>query len=294
MKKLFTTTSLLYLLLSVAHHPLLANGNPPNDSSSVAANTHNPLSADSLKRVDSLGTGNKYLHAFFFQGQVENLQAGYEKIKEEVLKANGSIDSSFAQNSPEQISLKVRVPATATDKFIGLLKDMSIYVDRLGNTRRDITFEFNELEARRQEKEKALAEWQEVLAKSKTPLEKNEARSKSQALAEELASLNTQRDYWNNETSYSYIEVTILPKSNNLFFSQGTPFGEMIAQSMANGWVNAQNFIVALFGYWPLCLALLLVFAIAFLYHRRSRKRSEQRVISSIQNLQNHPTPTQN
>jgi hypothetical protein len=276
------------LLVILFPHFSLANGSPQGDSAQTAPNQA-PLSADSLSTdsadLGESATGRRYLKTIELQSQVADLGDAFKKIKELVLQFEGEIVAEAAQEAPTQIRLQLRIPNDKHEGFLATLHQLAAKEDRQANSHKDITLQLAELETRLRIKSLSLEEWLGEMANGKKNTDKSSARAAIQQLSEEMASIESQIAYWNNELSHTYFDVVIVPMTPETVLLNSTVQAQA-SQAFASGWHNALLLSMTLLSYWPICLLAVSIVAAYAVYARRARKRSEQRLLKNIHHLQ--------
>lgn len=230
----------------------------------------------------------RYVRELDFEAQVVDFGSAYSQAKDLVARYAGEIIGQSAQNDPERVTLDVRVKVEDADDFLKELAQMAISpVDKRGSRYRDVTLEIADVETRFKIKTQAYNDWQDILKKTKNTHEKHDARLALQALAEDLAALETRLAYWNNELSHTYVHIVFSPKRTSVNMSaNGGSFTQQLNGSIALGSKNAQTFLLVVAAYWPLCLAGIIGFLLYLLVSRNARRRSEKRVLQSIRQLE--------
>jgi hypothetical protein len=287
-KNLYLLAAKLLSFLLIAS-PVQATGPIERDSAQppraeALSNAQVPAETDSTV-LDGDASGRRYVHELEFEAQVAKLPAAYQQLKDLVSQFSGEILAESANNNPEKLSLHLRLSLEQADVFLDALKKLAVQVDKRSTLHREVTLELSELESLHRIKTSYREDWQTVLAKSKSASEKREAIQAIQLLSEELAALDSKIDHLNNELSHTYIKVAFYPPTSLSPIEQ-QPFGAQLSRSMAQGWYNVQGFLVFLAGHWPLCLLAGTAFVIGMISLQRSRKRSEQRLLQSINHLQ--------
>jgi hypothetical protein len=287
-KNLYLLAAKLFALLLIAS-PVRATGPIERDSTrfqraEAGPDALDPAAADSTV-LDGDASGRRYVHELEFEAQVAKLSDAYQQLKDLVSQFSGEILNESANNNPEKLSLHLRVSLEQADGFLDALKKLAVQVDKRSTLHREVTLELAELESLHRIKTSYRDDWQTVLAKCKSAGEKREAIQAIQLLSEELAALDGKIDHLNNDLSHTYIKVAFYPPLNGSPVEQ-QPFGTQLSHSMASGWYNVQGFLIFLAGHWPLCLLAGTALGGGMFLMQRSRKRSEQRVLQSINHLQ--------
>ena len=168
--------------------------------------------------------------------------------------------------------LKIRVPSNKLEILIDKIEKGEGEVAYKEIDARDVTEEFIDLETRQLNKQKYLAQYQELLKSAKSIKEILDIQEKIRGLEEEIESTTGRLKYLNDLVNYSTLELNISQKKDFKYTSEyRAGFFEKLKQSFSRGWYGFVDFFLFLISNW----AILILFSVLIYYWIKYRKRKK-------------------
>jgi hypothetical protein len=168
--------------------------------------------------------------------------------------------------------LKIRVPSNKLEILIYKIEKGEGEVAYKEIDARDVTEEFIDLETRQLNKQKYLAQYQELLKSAKSIKEILDIQEKIRGLEEEIESTTGRLKYLTDLVNYSTLELNISQKKDFKYTSEyRAGFFEKLKQSFSRGWYGFVDFFLFLISNW----AILILFSVLIYYWIKYRKRKK-------------------
>lgn len=168
--------------------------------------------------------------------------------------------------------LKIRVPSNKLEILIDKIEKGEGEVAYKEIDARDVTEEFIDLETRQLNKQKYLAQYQQLLKSAKSIKEILDIQEKIRGLEEEIESTTGRLKYLTDLVNYSTLELNISQKKDFKYTSEyRAGFFEKLKQSFSRGWYGFVDFFLFLISNW----AILILFSVLIYYWIKYRKRKK-------------------
>ncbi|MDN3643147.1 DUF4349 domain-containing protein [Lutimonas halocynthiae] len=209
--------------------------------------------------------------------EVDDLEGSKIKI-DQLVKLKGAYYSKDRFDDSEYESsyfLKIRIPSVEFESFVSEFGSYNGKVIYKEIKSRDVTSEFLDLETRLTNKRKYLEKYRDLLSKAKTVKDILEIENEIRGLEEEIESTVGRLKYLKDLVGYSTLDLVLTKKKDFKYTPEAEDsFVERLKESFSNGWKTVVNFILIIFGLWPLWLLLPLMIYI-FRKYRKNRKVKE-------------------
>jgi len=175
-------------------------------------------------------------------------------------------------NHESSYFLKIRIPSDEFESFVSEFSSYNGKVIYKEIKSRDVTAEFIDLETRLANKRKYLEKYGDLLARAKTVKDILQIENEIRELEEEIESTVGRLKYLKDLVGYSSLDLVLTKKKNFKYTPEAEDsFVERLKESFSNGWITVVNFILIIFGLWPIWLILpVLIYMIR--KYRKNRK----------------------
>lgn len=281
--------SLLFLLVAVGCY----DGHSPNASYETEEGLAGllDLSGDEMRftvtpKVESSGMDQfvdvieesspqeqKIIKTAYLRFESDDLDATHKTIVEltNSLKGIVAMDNS-GKNSGELFrNINVRIPTENFQAFIDAVSKGVAYFDRKDISRRDVTEEFVDLEARLKAKHELEKRYLELLKQAKNVKEMLEIERELSTIREEIEAKQGRLNYLKDQVSMSTVSIQFYKYTSQTGVT--VSYGQKMKNALAGGWDGISVFFLGLLYLWPLFLVL----AIVIWFIRRAIKRSKRK-----------------
>jgi hypothetical protein len=209
--------------------------------------------------------------------EVDDLEAAKNKI-DQLVKLKGAYYSKDRFDDSQHKSsyfLKIRIPSVEFESFVSDFSSHNGKVIYKEIKSRDVTSEFIDLETRLTNKRKYLEKYRELIKSAKTVNDILQIENEIRDLEEEIESTVGRLKYLKDLVGYSTLDLVLTKKKDFKYNPEvQDSFIERLKESFSNGWKTVVNFILIIFGLWPVWLILPILIYIIKRY-RRKRKIKE-------------------
>jgi len=206
--------------------------------------------------------------------EVNDLEACKNKIDQLVKLKEAYYSKDRFDDSQNESSyfLKIRIPSAEFESFVSEFSSYDGKVIYKEIKSRDVTSEFIDLETRLSNKRKYLEKYGDLLSKAKTVKDILQIENEIRGLEEEIESTVGRLKYLKDLVGYSTLDIVLTKEKDFKYTPEGEDsFVERMKESFSNGWKTVVNFILIIFGLWPVWLLLpVLIYAIR--KYRKNRK----------------------
>ena len=206
--------------------------------------------------------------------EVNDLEACKNKIDQLVKLKEAYYSKDRFDDSQNESSyfLKIRIPSAEFESFVSEFSSYDGKVIYKEIKSRDVTSEFIDLETRLSNKRKYLEKYGDLLSKAKTVKDILQIENEIRGLEEEIESTVGRLKYLKDLVGYSTLDIVLTKEKDFKYTPEGEDsFVERMKESFSNGWKTVVNFILIIFGLWPVWLLLpVLIYAIR--KYRKKRK----------------------
>ncbi|NCB69627.1 MAG: DUF4349 domain-containing protein [Bacteroidia bacterium] len=212
--------------------------------------------------------------------EVKNLKAAKTNIDTLIRSLGGYYDNESLINNDysTEYNLRIRIPSNNMELLIRKIEKGEGEVSYKEITARDVTEEFIDLETRLTNKQKYLAQYQELLKNAKSIKEILDIQEKIRVLEEEIESSTGRLKYLNDQVNYSTLELNISqPKPYKYTPQYRGSFFEKVKQSVIRGWYGFVDFFLFLLSNWAVLILFAVIIYFWVKYRRKLKlKRNEQ------------------
>ena len=141
---------------------------------------------------------------------------------------------------------------------------------------RDVTEEFVDLTTRLNSKRNALSRYNDIMKRADKVKDIVEIEEAIRNLQEEIESSEGRLRYLNDCVNYSTLSLSISTEKDFSYHpAKRDSFWEKFKESVVEGWFGLVDFVLGLFGMWPvlIVLAVLIVFIRRWIKKRKLRKQ---------------------
>ena len=210
--------------------------------------------------------------------QVHSLQTAKKQI-DSLLK---SMDGYYANenlrntNNESGYELTIRIPVQNFEKFMRSTETGNFKVLYKEISARDVTEEFVDLTTRLNSKRTALGRYNEIMKRADKVKDIVEIEEAIRNLQEEIESSEGRLRYLNDCVNYSTLNLTISTEKDFAYRPQKRDsFWEKFKESVVEGWFGLVDFVLGLFGMWPLLIVIIPLYILIrkWIKHRKLRKQ---------------------
>ena len=210
--------------------------------------------------------------------QVQNLQSAKKQIDSLVKKMDGYYANENLRNTNNEsgYELTIRIPVQNFDKFMSSTESGNFKVLFKEISARDVTEEFVDLTTRLNSKRNALSRYNDIMKRADKVKDIVEIEEAIRNLQEEIESSEGRLRYLNDCVNYSTLSLSISTEKDFSYHpAKRDSFWEKFKESVVEGWFGLVDFVLGLFGMWPvlIVLAVLIVFIRRWIKKRKLRKQ---------------------
>ncbi len=210
--------------------------------------------------------------------QVQNLQIAKKQIDSLVKSMDGYYANENLKNDNNQsgYELTIRIPVVNFDKFMSSTESGNFKVLYKEISARDVTEEFVDLTTRLNSKRTALGRYNEIMKRADKVKDIVEIEEAIRNLQEEIESSEGRLRYLNDCVNYSTLNLTISTEKDFAYRPQKRDsFWEKFKESVVEGWFGLVDFVLGLFGMWPLLIVIIPLYILIrkWIKHRKLRKQ---------------------
>lgn len=187
------------------------------------------------------------------------------------LKGFVSNDKSGKSSGELYHNISVRIPTENFQEFMdGVSKGVS-YFDRKDISRRDVTEEFVDLEARLKAKRELEKRYLELLKQAKNVKEMLEIERELSTIREEIEAKQGRLNYLKDQVSMSTVNVQYYKYTSQTGVT--VSYGQKMKNALAGGWDGISMFFLGVLYLWPVFLVVAIVIWLIRRMIRRSKKK---------------------
>lgn len=246
------------------------NLNSPDDVGSTPNNNENAeITEDEIDQI-----GRKIIKNANVSMELFNYNKGIKHIKDTLNHFDCYITNETENNYEDYItnSIIIRVKSTQFDSLLnailsgeGQIKSKSIYVN-------DVTDQYIDVYQRLKNKKSVEKQYIKLLDRANTINEILNVQQYLRQIQEEIESAEAQLIYWDKQTSYSTITLSLTYYGKETAVDEDT-FWDKIVNGLEMGWTGVKYFFVAIAILWPLWI---LLGIIIFVVKRQIKKKKQQ------------------
>ena len=210
--------------------------------------------------------------------QVQNLQIAKKQIDSLVKSMDGYYANENLKNDNNQsgYELTIRIPVVNFDKFMSSTESGNFKVLYKEISARAVPEEFVDLTTRLNSKRTALGRYNEIMKRADKVKDIVEIEEAIRNLQEEIESSEGRLRYLNDCVNYSTLNLTISTEKDFAYRPQKRDsFWEKFKESVVEGWFGLVDFVLGLFGMWPLLIVIIPLYILIrkWIKHRKLRKQ---------------------
>lgn len=206
--------------------------------------------------------------------ETKDPEVTHQRIIQLTKDNEGFIQSDNSGKSYGRInkSLIIRVPAENFQKMINGISQGVEYFDQKDISRKDVTEEFVDLQARLKAKRELESRYFELLKQANNVKEMLEIERELSKIREEIEAREGRLQYLQNKVSLGTIYVDFYKTTE--IKSATASYGQKMTNALKGGWNGISVFFLGILYIWPL---LLLIMIIAFLIRRYFKRQKSKK-----------------
>jgi len=206
--------------------------------------------------------------------ETKDPDATHRKIMDLTKSHDGFVQNDNSGKSYNRLyrTITVRVPTEKFQSFIDAVSEGVPYFDQKDISRKDVTEEFIDLEARLKAKRELERRYLELLTKAKNVKEMLEIERELSTIREEIEAKQGRLNYLQNKVSLSTVNIEFYKLTSETGVTLS--YGQKMKNAFKGGWDGISVFFLGLLYLWPLYL----IIAIIFLVIRRIIKRKKRKI----------------
>lgn len=187
-------------------------GAPPYNNGNEDGSDVNDMIGESESGDGSSSTDRKIIKTVYTEIETENYATFVKSLKQSVTDNGGYISSSkFSGGNDGELryaTLVIRIPAENLDTFTGTVGDIGT-VSSYEESERDVTLKYVDIVSRIEVLEAEKAALTSLLENASSTADILAIRSQLEKVLEELASLKSQKNVYDNQIAYSTVNMEI-------------------------------------------------------------------------------------
>ena len=212
--------------------------------------------------------------------ETQNLDGTHKNILDitEALKGFVSTDNSGKNYSEHFRNITVRVPSENFQTFIDDVSKGVNYFDRKDISRKDVSEEFVDLNARLKAKRELEKRYLELLKQAKNVKEMLDIERELSKIREEIEAKEGRLNYLKDKVSLSTVSIQFYNYTNETRVT--VSYGQKMKNALSGGWDGISVFFIGLLFLWPLFLILIIIILWLRRWMKRRKKRKEKKTDS--------------
>jgi len=166
------------------------------------------------------------------------------------------------------------VPTENFQAFVDGISEGVEYFEQKDISRKDVTEEFVDLEARLKAKRELENRYLELLRQAKNVKEMLEIERELANIREEIEARQGRLNYLQNRVSMSTVHIEFYKETASTGVTLS--YGQKMLNALKGGWDGISVFFIGLLYLWPLFVFALIVILLIRRYLKRSRKKKTQ------------------
>lgn len=214
--------------------------------------------------------------------QTDSLDKTYNQIQAAVKKYNAIIKNDSQSKNDYELSrnINIRIPNGNFDAFIADISEGVAYFDVKAISSQDVTEEYIDVTSRIKTKKVLEERYFELLKKANKVSEMLEIERQLSEIREEIEAKEGRLKYLQNKVSMSTLDIQFYKP-----VAQGrkatVSYGGRIGNALTTGFNGISNFFIALLGFWPLIVTLVVLI---LLIRKRFKRKNKKDVIENETN----------
>ncbi len=218
-------------------------------------------------------TEQKIIKTADLRFETSDLEETHKGIVALTKQLNGFVSTDRSGKSSRELyhNITIRIPTENFQEFIdGVSKGVS-YFDRKDISRRDVTEEFVDLEARLKAKHELEKRYLELLKQARNVKEMLEIERELSTIREEIEAKQGRLNYLKDQVSMSTVNIQFYKYTTKTGVT--VSYGQKMKNALAGGWDGVSMFFLGLLYLWPLFVVIGIVIWLVRRMIKRSRKK---------------------
>ena len=186
-----------------------------------------------------------------------------------------STDNAGKNYSEHFRNITVRVPSENFQKFIDDISKGVNYFDRKDISRKDVSEEFVDLNARLKAKRELERRYLELLKQAKNVEEMLDIERELSKIREEIEAKEGRLNYLKDKVSLSTVSIQFYKYTNETRVT--VSYGQKMKNAISGGWDGISIFFIGLLTLWPLFLILIIIILLLRRWMKRRKKRKAKK-----------------
>jgi len=232
------------------------------------------VEADEVSETPSEKQEQKIIKTANLRFESSNPEETHKNIIALTQQYKGFIQSDNAGKSYNQLyrNMAIRVPTENFQSFIDAVSEGVPYFDHKDISRKDVSEEFVDLEARLKAKRELENRYLQLLKQAKNVKEMLEIERELSNIREEIEAKQGRLNYLQNKVALSTINIEFYKQTAETGVTLS--YGQKIVNALKGGWDGVSVFFLGLLYLWPLFVLALIVILVIRRYLKKSKKKA--------------------
>ena len=206
--------------------------------------------------------------------ETKDPDATYGRIMDLTRSHDGFIQNDNSGKSYNRLyrNITVRMPTDRFQSFIDGVSEGVPYFDQKDISRKDVTEEFIDLEARLKAKKELEKRYLELLTKAKNVREMLEIERELSNIREEIEAKQGRLNYLQNKVSLSTVNIEFYKLTSETGVTLS--YGQKMKNALKGGWDGISVFFLGILYLWPLFLILILFILVLRRFLKRKKRKA--------------------
>jgi len=225
---------------------------------------------DMIAEVDN---NPKIIKTASLRFETQDLDGTHKNILDitKTLKGFVSTDNSGKNYSEHFRNITIRIPSESFQAFIDDVSKGVSYFDRKDISRKDVSEEFVDLNARLKAKRELERRYLELLKQAKNVEEMLDIERELSKIREEIEAKEGRLNYLKDKVSLSTVSIQFYKYTNETRVT--VSYGQKMKNALSGGWDGISIFFIGLLSLWPLFLILIIIILLLRRWMKRRKKR---------------------
>lgn len=209
--------------------------------------------------------------------ETQDLESTHKNILSITKALDGfvSTDNSGKNYSEHFRNITVRVPSENFQTFIDDVSKGVGYFDRKDISRKDVSEEFVDLNARLKAKRELERRYLELLKQARNVEEMLDIERELSKIREEIEAKEGRLNYLKDKVALSTISIQVYKYTNETGVT--VSYGQKMKKALSGGWDGVSVFFIGLLSLWPLFLLLIIFILLLRRWMKRRKKRKAKK-----------------
>ncbi|MBL4662625.1 MAG: DUF4349 domain-containing protein [Flavobacteriaceae bacterium] len=224
-----------------------------------------------LKKEDQ-----KIIKTAHLRFETQGLENTHKKILASTKALNGfvSTDNSGKNYNEYFRNITIRIPTENFQKFIDDISKGVNYFDQKDISRRDVSEEFVDLNARLKAKRELEKRYLELLTQARNVKEILEIERELSQIREEIEAKQGRLNYLKDKVSLSTINIQFYKYTHETGVT--VSYGQKIKNALSGGWDGISVFFIGLLYLWPLLLFMMIIILLIRRWMKRKKRKAQK------------------